>query len=68
MAPYAACECGAEEQTAHHVVFPCPIHRSPHGAQDLTVLDDETMEWPAPGSYAAYQRITRTRSNDAEEV
>jgi len=41
----AACECGAEEQTAGHVVLQCPIHRPPHGPHGLTVLDVETIEW-----------------------
>ena len=36
------CECGASEQTADHVLTACPIHRAPHGARGLTVLDDET--------------------------
>jgi len=40
MTPSAACECAAE-QTVHHVVLQCPIHRPPHG---LTVLDGETIE------------------------
>ena len=39
------CGCGASEQTADHVLTACPIHRSPHGARDLTVLDDETQCW-----------------------
>ena len=33
-------ECGASEQTAEHVLTAYPIHRAPHGAQGLTVLDD----------------------------
>ena len=45
MASSAACECGAEEQTAGHVVLQCPIHRPPHELHGLTVLDDETIEW-----------------------
>ena len=28
MAPSAACECGAEEQTIDHVILYCPIHQS----------------------------------------
>jgi len=44
MASSAACECGAEEQTVHHVVLQYPIHR-PHGLHGLTVLNDETIEW-----------------------
>jgi len=44
MASSAACECGAEEQTADHVVLQCPIHRPPRGIHGLTVLDDETVD------------------------
>ena len=39
------CECGASEQTADHVLTACPIHRAPHGARRLTVLNDETGCW-----------------------
>ena len=39
------CECGAFEQTADHVLTACSIHRVPHGARGLTVLDDETRCW-----------------------
>ena len=33
------------EQTIDHVLTVCPIHRAAHGAQGLTVLDDETQCW-----------------------
>ena len=42
LAPSPNCECGASEQTADHVLTAFPIHRAPHGARSLTVLDDET--------------------------
>ena len=45
LAPSPNCECGASEQTTDHVPTPCPIHRAPHGARDLTVLNDETQCW-----------------------
>ena len=45
LAPSTNCECGAFEQTADHVLTACPIHRAPHGARGLTVLDDETRCW-----------------------
>jgi len=45
MASSAACECGAEEQTLHHVILQCPIHRPSHRLHGLAVLDDETIEW-----------------------
>ena len=44
-APSPNCECGASEQTADHVLTACPLHRAPHGARGLTVLDDETRCW-----------------------
>ena len=45
LAPSPNCECGASEQTAYHVLTACPIHRAPHGARGLTVLDDKTRWW-----------------------
>ena len=45
LAPSPNCECGASEQIADHVLTACPIHRAPHGARGLTVLDDETRCW-----------------------
>ena len=45
LAPSPNCECGASEQTADHVLIACPIHRAPHGARGLTVLDDNTRCW-----------------------
>ena len=45
LAPSPNCECGSSEQTADHVLIACPIHRAPHGARGLTVLDDETRCW-----------------------
>ena len=45
LAPSPNCECGASDQTADHVLTVCPIHRAPHRARGLTVLDDETRCW-----------------------
>ena len=45
LTPSPNCECGTSEQTADHVLTACPIHRAPHGARGLTVLDDETRCW-----------------------
>ena len=45
LAPSPNCECDVCEQTANHVLTACPIHRAPHGARSLTVLDDETRCW-----------------------
>ena len=45
LAPSPNCERSASEQTADHVLTACPIHRAPHGARDLRVLDDETRCW-----------------------
>ena len=45
LAPSPNRECCASEQTTDHVLTVCPIHRAPHGARGLTVLDDETRCW-----------------------
>ena len=45
LTPSPNCECGAAEQTADHVLTACPIHRAPHGARGLTVLDNKTRCW-----------------------
>ncbi|KAJ8364425.1 hypothetical protein SKAU_G00132560 [Synaphobranchus kaupii] len=45
LASCAACECGAEEQTADHVILDCPIYRAPNGMHGLSVLDDDTVTW-----------------------
>ena len=45
LTPSSNCECGTSEQIADHVLTACPIHQAPHGAQGLTVLDDETRCW-----------------------
>ena len=39
LAPSPNCECGASEKTEDHVLTACPIHRAPHGARGLTVLN-----------------------------
>jgi len=36
---------GTEEQPVNHVVLHFPVQRPTHGAQGLTVLDDETIKW-----------------------
>jgi len=43
MAPWTACECGAEEQTVDPVVLQCLIHRRSHVVRGLTDLVDETI-------------------------
>ena len=40
-----SCECGAEEQTADHIINNCNIFRPPRGEEGLRVLDDETKQW-----------------------
>ena len=45
LAPSPNCECGASEQTTDHLLTASPIHRAPHGARGLTILDDETRCW-----------------------
>ena len=45
LAPSPNYECGASEQTADHALTACSIHRAPHRARGMTVLDDETRCW-----------------------
>jgi len=63
MTPSAACECGAKEQTADHVVLHCPIHRSPRGMHSLTVLYDQTIRGKSkPERRSGKKIIAGTRS------
>ena len=55
--------------TYDHVVLQCPIHRPPHGLHDLTVLDDETIEWllnNCPEIWCG-QAVVRTTTGSKEE-
>ena len=45
LASSSNCQCGTSEQTTDHVLTACPIHRAPHGARCLMVLDEETRFW-----------------------
>ena len=38
MASMVACECGAKEQTADHVITSCPIYHHPNGAHALSQM------------------------------
>lgn len=42
-----ACDCGAEQQTADHIITECPLYRPPNGVQGLldVDLDAATREW-----------------------
>ena len=45
MAPSPACECGADEQTADHLIISCPIYRHPNGAGGLASDDMTLKDW-----------------------
>ena len=45
MVPYAACDCGAENQTAEHILAHCPLFSPPHGITGLVRLGDDTITW-----------------------
>ena len=45
LTPNAACEWGAEEQTADHVILECPMYRAPNGTHGLLSVDDDTVTW-----------------------
>ena len=43
--PPAACDCGAEDQTAEHILAHRPMFSPPHGITGLVYLDDDTITW-----------------------
>ena len=45
MAPSPACECGADEQTADHLIISCPIYHHPNGAGGLASDDMKLKDW-----------------------
>ena len=45
MVPSAACDCGAENQTAEHILAHCPLFSPPHRITGLVRLDDDTITW-----------------------
>jgi len=45
LVPLAKCSCGAEEQTADHILTSCPLYHSPKGTLGLAALDDDTVDW-----------------------
>ena len=45
MVPSAACDCGAENQTAELILSHCPLFSPPHAINGLVRLDDDTITW-----------------------
>ena len=45
MAPTAACECGAEEQTADHVIATCPSYCYPNWVEDQAKAHEKIVAW-----------------------
>jgi len=41
----ANCRCGAEEQTANHILASYPLYHPPNGTLGLAALDDDTVDW-----------------------
>ena len=41
----AACECGAVEQAADHVITFCPTYRHPCGNRGMTTMDENLVSW-----------------------
>ena len=41
----AACACGADVQTAQHIIFDCPVLFPPYGLDDLKTPDPASEEW-----------------------
>ena len=45
LAPSAACECGAEDQTADHIIMDCPLYSIQRGTCGLINVDEEAQQW-----------------------
>ena len=45
MASTASCECGAEEQTADHIITSCPIYRHPNEIRCLLTVNESLARW-----------------------
>ena len=45
MASTTSCECGAEEQTADHIVTSCPIYHHPNGIRGLLTVNESLARW-----------------------
>jgi len=43
--PFYGLQCGTVEQAIYHNVLHGSIHRPAYGGHELTVLNDETIEW-----------------------
>ena len=41
----ASCECGAEEQTADHILTSCPIYRHTNGIRGLLTVNESLARW-----------------------
>ena len=40
-----SCICGAESQTAEHIIFDCRVLHPPIGQEDLKTPDEEGKKW-----------------------
>ena len=49
-----ACDCGADQQTANHIIMECNLFRPPNGLHGL--IDDMQMQQLVSGSSASSQR------------
>jgi len=46
LAALVNCRCGAEKQTADHILASCPLNHSLNGTLGLAALDDDTvLDW-----------------------
>ena len=41
----AACDCGADNETAEHIIAHCPLFSPLHGTTGSVHLDDDTITW-----------------------
>ena len=67
MDPSPACECGADEQTADHLIISCPIYRHPNGASGLASDDMTLKDWLLNTCPAEWIGFLKERSSPYEE-
>jgi len=57
LVPSANCRCGAEEQTADHILPSCTLYHPPNLTLGLMALDDDTVEWRGLASDSSNQHL-----------
>jgi len=63
LVPSANCKCGAEEQTADHILAFCLLNHPSNGTLGLATLDDGTVDWIKKHTENLMTRSGQTKIN-----